>query len=474
MQARHPRIKRLIGRNMQDAPGASGAGVCVGVPYETVDTAPATVTDPSTRQQAPNDAGHCLPTRYVFQQLLAEGGMGNVLGVHDTALNRDIVVKAVRSAVGSHPVWESALIEEAQLTAQLDHPNIVPIHDIDFDTQGRVYYSMKRVHGLTLHELLCRSANELGSSSRIVELLEIFLKVCDAVAFAHSRGVVHRDIKPANIMVGEYGEVYLMDWGLALITDSTAVNVTRHPESPLSSPCRPGLGTLSYMAPEQAEGAGDTDMRSDVFALGAVLYHIVTGRAPYTAGTLPQLEALVRSGQYVPVPEATDVFVPQVLCRIIDRALAREPSKRYQSAGELQDHVQRFLHGGLHLPRQTFAPGTEIVREGEPGEHAYLITRGQCDVFKQVGNIRRHVRYLTKGTVFGEMAVLMQSTRTATVVAVDEVEVLVLSQAVVAEGLGANTWESRLVQALVERFREVDERLTSVERQRLLELGIPH
>jgi serine/threonine-protein kinase len=421
-------------------------------------------------EPAEEPASRELPARYVYQGQVAEGGMGRVLAVHDTVLRRDIVMKTLRPSLGDSPEWESSLIEEAQLTSQLDHPNIVPVHDQSCDAEGRTYYTMKRVCGLTLHELLGDSSNQPGSPKRLAELLEVFIKVCDAVAFAHSRGVIHCDIKPANIMVGEFGQVYLMDWGLALIKESAAVAASRRTDSPLASRRSPGMGTLSYMAPEQAEGVGEaTDERSDVFALGAVLYHIVTGRPPYQADNVPRLEALARAGAYTKVQDATRVFVPGVLRQIIERALAREPSKRYQSALELKEHVQGFLHGGFHLPRETFAPGTEIVRQGDPGDSAYLITRGQCDVYKQIGSTRRFVRRLTQGTVFGELAVLTCSTRTATVVAVDEVEVLVLSRAVVEEGLSSNSWEGRLVLALVERFRDVDERLTEFERER--ELG---
>lgn len=235
---------------------------------------------------------------------IGRGGMGVVLAVRDDLLQRDLAMKRVNAERvasddgGSGEGGSLAtrlvrrLLQEAQVTAQLDHPGVVPVHELGLDAEGRVYFTMKRVHGRTLEEVL-RDAR--GSKTfPLSRALQVFLRICETLAYAHRKGVVHRDVKPANVMVGRYGEVYLMDWGLAKLvgaegaapvraTDARMPDAGGRGSDPGPAPLTMDgqmVGTLGYMPPEQVAGAA-VDERADVYAVGAMLYELLAGHPPY-------------------------------------------------------------------------------------------------------------------------------------------------------------------------------------------------
>jgi len=267
--------------------------------------------------------------------------------------------------------------------------------------------------------------------------------------------VIHRDLKPANIMIGEFGEVYVMDWGLALIRGEV-IQTTRDREQNARIERR--IGTPAYMAPEAASGrAMECDERTDVFGLGAVLYQIVTGMTPFERDPHQAVQS-AKAGAYRP-PERflAGVSISRRILRILERALAKSPDDRYPSAAELKADVRAFLRGGFYLPRQGFAPGAKIVREGESGHVAYVIQSGTCEAYKTIDGERRVLRRMGPGDAFGEMAILCDVPRTATVEAIDYVSAFVVDRASLEEGLGQGTWVGSLVRALAQRFRELDE-----------------
>jgi serine/threonine-protein kinase len=299
----------------------------------------------------------------------------------------------------------------------------------------------------------------LGSTERIEEGLEIFVKVCDAVAYAHHRGVIHRDIKPENIMVAGFGQVYLMDWGLARLTK------TRPASGQNAQMEAPGpVGTPGYMAPEQARGnPAEMDERSDVFGLGAVLYEIVTGKTPFGEHRNPDMVMKrAAAGQVVSVDDAAaGIGISKRLRDIISRATAPKPADRHQTVLELQREVQAFLRGGLHLPRKQFPRGTVIIREGDSGDAAYMIVAGHCRAYRTVGAEQETLAVMEPGDVFGEMALLLEEPRAATVEAMDPVTVLLLDKTTMTEGLGIDGWTSALVRALAQRFRDLEQQVRS-------------
>jgi serine/threonine-protein kinase len=318
---------------------------------------------------------------------------------------------------------------------------------------------MKLVRGVSLHNWLRDPRHPLGSSERLEHGLEIMTKICDAVAYAHHRGVVHRDLKPDNVMVAEFGQVYVMDWGLARLTKM-------RPASGGSSQMEaPGaVGTPAYMAPEQARGnPAEMDERSDVFGLGALLYEIVSGRTPYGDETNP--DAILKKaarGAVVPIDQVTArIGVSKRLRVIIDRATAAQPDDRYPNVVELQRDIVSFLRGGLHLPRKLFQAGALILREGDVGDAAYMIVSGRCRAYRTVGTEQETLAVMQPGDVFGEMALLLDEPRAASVEALDPVTVLVLGKSTMTEGLGLGGWTGALVRALAQRFRDLEHQVRS-------------
>jgi serine/threonine protein kinase len=260
-------------------------------------------------------------TRYRLVRLLGSGGMGAVYAAEDTQLGREVALKVslTAGAAGSAGVRER-MEREARILGQLEHPGIVPVHDIGVLPDGRVFYVMKLVRGEQLDGWAARRP-EQGA------LLRLFQRICEAVAFAHARGVVHRDLKPENVMVGPFGEALVMDWGIAKGPSGEVAGGPMPDASPAGGTASGTvLGTPGYMAPEQARGEIlAIDARSDVYALGAVLCFLLTG-APEPLG-----KRVSR--------------VPEPLVSICAKAMSEATASRYASAQELAEDVGRFLDG---------------------------------------------------------------------------------------------------------------------------------
>ncbi len=428
---------------------------------------------PNGEREEP-DAGIRLPRqdisqRYVEEGRIARGGMSTVVRARDRSLLRETALKRLDSDLAVQRQQILRFLLEAQITGQLDHPNIVPIHELGRDAEGALYFTMKLVEGQTLADRIAEYGEDRLEPDRLAELLKIVVKVCEALSFAHSRGVIHRDVKPSNIMVGHYGEVYIMDWGVARLlplSEDTgsdrrvAVSATAELDAPGSI-----IGSPAYMAPEQVEGLHEEiGPRTDVFALGATLYQILTGRPPYRGDNYYELLVRVLGCEYPPPKEIVgEGVLPPGLTRIAIKAMAPEPADRYASISEMQRDIELFIRGAWHLPTQTFPAGTTIIAEGEEADDAYIITEGRCLVSKEIRGFKNEMRELTAGDVFGEMAIFSAQPRTATVEAIDDVTVMVVKRETLSSGLELNSWMGRFVKAMADRFLEVDARLRLIE-----------
>jgi serine/threonine-protein kinase len=404
--------------------------------------------------------------RFQEEGEIARGGGSIVYRIFDKTLLRRCAMKVLApDRQASAEDWQR-FIEEAQITGQLDHPNVVPTHELSLTTSGAPYFTMKLVEGQTLAALLEARQGEVRQLDWVAPLVEILMKVCDAVAFAHSRGVVHRDLKPSNIMVGAFGQVYVMDWGIArLMAGRSEVAVGRDREHQPLDLDGFVLGTPAYMPPEQARGHHQaTNERSDIFALGATLYEILTGHPPHGHGNMREQLTAAQSGLVRP-PEQffTASRLPRALGRIAMKAMAIQPAARYASATELKRELLAQLRGGADLPQRTFAAGELVMKEGDPGEAAYLIVHGTCRAFKIVDGEEVELRRMGPGEVFGETAILSDKSRSASVQALEPLTVQVVTPEELQEGVGLNTWVGAFVRTLADRFREVDERLTLLE-----------
>lgn len=318
--------------------------------------------------ERPIDPGKLLPDResadqfsteprkkYRFIRGLGRGGMKMVLQVRDLDATRDVAMAVLPDAAVCSREDISRFVQEARLTASLEHPNIVPVHDIGVDASGAPYFTMKLLRGRTLASLIAKLASgdpEFTADYQINRLLRIFLKICYGVAFAHSRGVIHLDLKPENIQIGDFGEVLIMDWGLAKIVDSPdsadgMQTGKAAPEDGLKTLDGIMKGTPGYMAPEQAAGWNDRkDRRTDIYALGAILYAMMTLKDPLAEKSVKERIDATVEGRIIPPRErAPEREIPAAVEAVILKAMSLRPEDRYQSVRELRNEVNAFIGG---------------------------------------------------------------------------------------------------------------------------------
>lgn len=334
-------------------------------------------------------------SRFTWGHVLGQGGMATVIEARDAMLRRDVAMKTMRGG-GTVERERLRFIEEAQITAQLQHPNIIPIYDIIESDDGQPVIAMKPIRGKTFADVIAMahrvaSKSKRGISGRMRPLLDVFLKVCDAVAFAHHQGIIHRDLKPQNIMVGEFGDVVVMDWGLAkpigftpdpadakpaanphlssrrfsapAMRDSgrlhggggvstrkrsgtATVNTDRREQGMALTVVGTVQGTPAYMAPEQALGGTTLDEGCDIYALGAILYTILTNHLPIDgADTADQLSATIEHEIVSPRRRVPHIGIPKELEAVTMIAMARRRRDRFASVADLKAEIERFLDG---------------------------------------------------------------------------------------------------------------------------------
>jgi len=343
--------------------------------------------------------------RYAINRELAHGGMGAVLDISDHDFRRKAAMKVILARFARSPEAVERFLAEAQVTAQLEHPNIVPIHDLGVMEDGTLYFTMKMIEGQSLgkvvktlqqdHGLLKLKDGDLvkpDAASREAtahwteqEKLHVFLKVLDGVGFAHARGVIHRDIKPDNIMLGGHGEVLVVDWGIAKILGApetlpsgdgltmaapgtvsiskpaaTGVVSIRSEEASAATIAGSAMGTIYYMPPEQAQGALDEmDARSDIYALVATLYELLALKRCLIGTSLADMLVKIVEGQWVSLSEADPTIHPDLVA-IVHRSMALESKNRYQTCDDFSSDLRRYLAGQAVAARKRSAG--EIIR----------------------------------------------------------------------------------------------------------------
>jgi serine/threonine protein kinase len=359
---------------------------------------------PSARHRSDTRPPPSTEVRYRFGEVLGEGGMGEVLLAHDEHIGREVAVKRIRSTDPSAEEL-SRFLREARVQGRLEHPAVVPVHDLAVDRDGRPFFVMKRLTGTTMQELLgdlrilgegagsepragseagaggeARAGREADAAATRRRLLRAFADVCLAVEFAHSRGIIHRDLKPANIMLGDFGEVYVLDWGVArAVTEAADPGAPPAPLAPLAADLKLDtgdtlvgtvLGTPGYMAPEQLVG-DRVGPAADIYALGCILFEIVAGVPLHAHGrnvNAPLAQPAVR-------PSARRPDAPPELDAVCERATRVDPEERFGSARALGAAVQAFLDGDrdvaarVALAKLHIAEARAALADGEDEDH---------------------------------------------------------------------------------------------------------
>ncbi len=404
------------------------------------------------------------PERFDYRGEIGCGGMGTIYDVVDRTLDRRLAMKVLHPLLAGSEAELRTFVREARRTAKLEHPCIVPVHDVFTDLANEsASFLMKFVEGETLSAWIKRETTASGIDGRTLErALQILLKVCDAVAFAHSHEVLHLDLKPDNVMIGAHGEVYLMDWGIA-------VDCVRNSEGRLRARLeKPGArGTLTHMAPEQLDMMlSRVDERADIYGLGGLVYELLTGKAPFQPTGAPDDLLRLRDHRVMPPSEAVaGRALPPGLCALAMRALAFDPKDRFPSVDAFRSELEGFLRGGGWFATCVFAPGDAVVREGEQGDAAYILVEGECDIVKGHGDNVTVVRRIGAGEITGETALLATGIRMATVIAVTQVTALVVTRETLERELEGRGWLETLVRALARRFVEADEERTTLREQ---------
>ncbi len=389
-----PRLPPIPGRHCRPTAGSCNA---LRVPAVLLREPSAATVEPVLKPHTgalPADAA----ARYQLHGEIARGGMGAVLKGRDTDLGRDIAVKVLLETHAGKTELVQRFVEEAQIAGQLQHPGITPVYELGQFADRRPYFTMKLVKGQTLAALLAQRPSVADAASvgganadagsvghAPTPLLKIFEQVCQTLAYAHARNVIHRDLKPANVMVGAFGEVQVMDWGLAKVLKEggiadesraqthqavSVIQTQRSAGTPeVGSPTQAGsvLGTPAYMAPEQARGEVDlVDARADVFGLGAMLCEILTGAPPFT-GTNAEAMRKARTAQLDDAFGRLDgCGADAELVALARRCLAAEPWHRPRHAGEVAAAVTAYQNSVTERLRQAeLAHAAEVARTEE-------------------------------------------------------------------------------------------------------------
>jgi len=284
--------------------------------------------------------GVLIGDRYRLGRRIGKGGMGEVMAARDEQIARDVAIKRMRAAAPSERAIQRFL-REAMVQGRLEHPAIVPVHEIGRDVDGLPYFVMKKLAGTPLTKIL-----EDRATLPLQRVLRAFADVCLAVEFAHVRGIVHRDLKPDNIMLGDFGEVYVLDWGVAKILGEDDGDFADIGSGSGERATRAGtaVGTPGYMAPEQVRGRADVDGRADVYTLGLVLFEILCGEPLFPRGT-DGMQAALADYDARPSTRAPDRDIPPELDALCEHATMADPDARLATARELGERIERFLDG---------------------------------------------------------------------------------------------------------------------------------
>ena len=323
--------------------------------------------------------------------------MGEIFLATDNDLLREVAMKVLRRDREQDEDLKMRFLSEAQATSQLEHPGIPPVHDIDLTEDGRIYFTMKRVRGSTLEEILMGlllKRRQLQQEYTLHRLATVVERIAETLHFAHEQGVIHRDIKPENIMLGDYGEVHVMDWGIARVETATQSDTDEGLERVETDRVRAGrmttdgsmAGTPAWMSPEQLQGWSEKlDGRTDIYSLGCVLYQILTLYPPFDPDD-GDLMSRVTAGDFIdPRERNPGRAVPEPLALIAERAMATEADNRYATPREMADDLRAWLDGRAERSRRR-TEATHLSTRGLEAVSEYR--RLRAEILKQEARVK--------------------------------------------------------------------------------------
>ena len=285
--------------------------------------------------------------RYTDFKPFTKGGAAILRTCKDHNLGRTVVMKTLHPHLANHDYQRARFLREARVTAQLQHPNTVPVYELGMDLEGNLYFTMKKIAGETLRDILERQIagdRQAADTYNLDRLLGVLIQVCNALAYAHAHGVVHRDVKPENIQIGAFGEVMLLDWGVAKVwamSEAESADATMEHEQLTAVGQRPG--TPLYMSPEQVRSGGQIDARTDIYSIGCVLYEVLSLKEPLRGKQVGETFNMIV--EQVPVPpgvRAPDRLIPDALATICMRALEKAPENRFQTMQDFIAALRQF------------------------------------------------------------------------------------------------------------------------------------
>ncbi|MDF1824033.1 MAG: protein kinase [Verrucomicrobiales bacterium] len=411
--------------------------------------------------------------RYHTVDDIGEGGLSKVSSSFDSCLNRVVAVKELREENLSDPDFLNAFIKEARMISYLDHPGVVTVYDAHLNESQNLCYTMQLLSGQTLSEFLTHHLQpDVLNENYLFEVLNIFTKLCETLAYVHDKGVVHLDLKPENIMLGHYGEVMIMDWGNAHLYDADVYEdyfrTYLRADSDFNIQLESGdaiVGTPLYMSPEQTHTRSNLGPTSDIYSLGVMVYELLTGQRPFAAPAVDDIVEHVRTLVPPPVHELNP-DIPLRISHILQKMMQKSPGDRHQCAREVLTDIQAAQTSGQAFPEWEIPAGHIIFQEGDPGDFTIRIKTGKVEISKENQGTRMVLAELGPGDILGELAVFSDIPRTATATTLeDSVVYLMRSTEVNAEMEKLSPWVSQMITALSNRFDALNKSVMQMEKK---------
>lgn len=405
---------------------------------------------------------------------IGEGGLSRVSSSFDRFLNRIVAVKELKEEFLTDPDFLNAFITEVKLISYLDHPGVVTVYDTHLTENQQLRYTMRLVDGQTLQDFLgYQTRPDVVNENYLSDVINIFTKLCETLAYVHDKGVVHLDLKTENIMLGRYGEVMIMDWGNAYLFDASLYEahvrkfLNDDSEAHIRLEVRDAiLGTPLYMSPEQTLSRNELRPTSDIFSIGVVIYELLTGQRPFAAPTVDEIVEQVRTLDPPPV-HVLNPDIPLRLSHIVQKMMRKAPDERHQSAHEILHDLQAAQTSGQAFPLWEIPAGQVIFHEGDPGDFTIRIKSGKIEISKQNQGTKMVLAELGPGDVLGELAVFSNMPRTATATTLEDTAVYLMRSAEVhAEMDKLSPWVSQMIHALSNRFDVLNKRVMELETER--------